>query len=178
MLKIGFCFCFCFNIKITGKKGEGEGEVLSDRPWWPHLHTSGLSELPWQWPEGSSSDKACKHTTDSSQIQLCALGVCGLLKKKKKKGQRGKKGGGCTPNEEARDVCTALELHNSKRRRAHLTTDFIFLLKKVGVDHETAPRQITVALGLNFLQLLTIREGVSTEGRCLGFHSPTPKVWS
>lgn len=104
------------------------------------------------------------------------LGFVGCFKKKK--GQRGKKGGRCTPNEEARDVCTALELHNSKRRRAHLTTDFIFLLKKVGVDHETAPRQITVALGLNFLQLLTIREGVSAEGRCLGFHSPTPKVWS
>lgn len=86
MLKIGFCFCF--NKKITGKKGEGEGEVLSDRPWWPHLHTSGLSELSWQWPEGSSSDKACKHTTDSSQIQLCALGVCGLFKKKKKRTER------------------------------------------------------------------------------------------
>lgn len=127
-------FCFCFNKKITGKKGEGKGEVLSDSPGWPHLHTSGLSELPWQWPKGSSSDKACKHTADSSQIQPCALGVCGLLKKKRKrkrrKRQRGKKGGGCTPKEKAKDFCTALELHNSNTRRAHLTSGFIFLLKK------------------------------------------------
>lgn len=170
MLKIGFCFCFCFNKKITGKRGEGE-EKYSQIALDGHICTlQDYQNYHDNDPRVLPQIKPANTQLISARSNCVPLGFVGW--------QRGKKGGGCTPNEEARDICTALELHNSNARRAHLTTDFIFLLKKIGVDHETAPRQITVALGLNFLQLLTIREGLSAEGRWLGFHSPTPKVWS
>lgn len=110
----------------------------------------------------------------SARANRVPLGFVGCLKKKIEREERRR----VHSKGKSQGRLHSFGITQLKYEESSLDIDFIFLLKKVGVEHKTAPGQIIVVLGFNFLQLLTIREGASAEGRCLGFHSPTPEAWS